>query len=163
MRFFSTFPKLKVILVAGRNLVDPRSGLPGASIPTKAVQFERGLYETEDPDLIRMMLGKIVDHSERGLRQTFSVVQDGPAAQAEYEAYVDDLEQGLDESEGGEGSSVPQGQKQSIQELYGLISDLTGQVATLTATLAKKSTGAPAAKPKKSVAKKSTPPVPPTS
>jgi len=132
MRFFSTFPNLSVILIPGRSLLDPVTGLPSTNVPTKNAPFKLGIYETTDPVTIRLMLQKLAKYDEQNLRKTFSPILDGEAARAEFESYMQELE--ADVEEGEKGKKVVSASDVSeltsvVQELMSEIENLKGQLA----------------------------------
>ena len=71
MKFISKIPSLKIVIQTPRRLIDPYSSAQGTTIPGKFAQFTRGLFETEDASVIRIMVEKWKENASRGFTTTF--------------------------------------------------------------------------------------------
>ena len=71
MKFISKIPSLKVVIQTPRRLMDPYSSAQGTTIPGKFAVFVRGVYETTDASVIRIMVEKWKENALRNLTTTF--------------------------------------------------------------------------------------------
>jgi hypothetical protein len=73
IRFISSKADHKVLLVPGRQLTDPLTGLPGQQIPNRYVHFKSLVYEATNDDEAYLLLQKWHQAEERRWPHSFWV------------------------------------------------------------------------------------------